>query len=179
MEFFQEDTFLYNITAVFVVLVLFLLILKFVESLAKTLLIFIGVLIVGYGLIQFFPKVVEPITRFVGFGLTSEEESNTETSHTDYERKTYLDNSANRESSDFGNNDNIYDSGRIYKNDPAYGTDNTYQTDSYNDSGAYNNNTAHDNERTYNSGHRYKNNTYDSDNVYDESDTYDEVDNYY
>ena len=64
MEPFQESSLLYNIAAIIVVLVLFVLILKLIKSAAKTFLILIGVVIVGYGVIRFFPAVAQPVLDF-------------------------------------------------------------------------------------------------------------------
>ena len=89
MESFQENSLLYNITAGIVVLVLFLLVLKFIESLSKTLLIFIGIVIVGYGLIKFFPEVTEPVAKFLGVSWTKDEKSYDGKSDTYPERDTY------------------------------------------------------------------------------------------
>ena len=68
MEFFQENTLIYNITAGIIVLVLFLLVLKLIKSVGKTVLILVGVGIVGYGIMKFYPEVAEPVIEFVNGG---------------------------------------------------------------------------------------------------------------
>ena len=68
MEFFQENSLIYNITASIVVLVLFLLLLKLIKSLGRTVVIVVGIVIVGYGIMQFFPNVAEPVIEFINGG---------------------------------------------------------------------------------------------------------------
>lgn len=171
MEAFQENTFLYNVTAGIVVLVLFLLVLKFVESLAKTLLIFMGVLIVGYGLIQFFPHVAEPVARFVGLGwINDTESSSTEASHPDSEKNTYFDSST-----DYSNN-----SSGTYNNIGAHGDSTRYNYNRHQGSSADDSGDTDNNSETFNDSHNYPtNHSYDISNPNDDSDTYDDVDNYY
>ncbi len=68
MEFFQENTLLYNIMAGVSVLVLLLLVLKLIKSIGETVLILICVVIVSFGIMRYFPGVAEPVVEFVKDG---------------------------------------------------------------------------------------------------------------
>lgn len=165
MEALQENVFLYNAIAGIVILVLFLLILKFVESLAKTLFIFIGVVIVGYGLVQFFPNVTEPIARFIGIGPADEEQAGTEATLTDSESNTYFDTSAHHNSQESYPN-----SGRTYNSEENYDGRTLYDSES----STYDSNSMDENSYNYQENH-----SYDGSYPYDEGDPYDEVDTYH
>lgn len=65
MEFFQENTLLYNISAAICVVVLLLLVLKLIKKIGETMLIFIFVIAVSYGIMRYFPGVAEPVVEFV------------------------------------------------------------------------------------------------------------------
>ena len=54
-------------------LVLFLLVLKLIKSLGKTVLILIGLVIVGYGITKFYPEVARPVIEFVNGGWMNDE----------------------------------------------------------------------------------------------------------
>ena len=71
MDFLQENTLLYNVTAGVLVLVLLLLILKLIKSIGETLLITIGVICVSYGILAYFPGVAEPFVELIRVGLVS------------------------------------------------------------------------------------------------------------
>lgn len=73
MEFLQENTLLYNIAAGVVVLVLFFLIWKLIKSVSKTVLIIIGIVIVLYGIVRFFPEVASPAIDFLTNGKSGNE----------------------------------------------------------------------------------------------------------
>ena len=168
MEFFQNNTLLYNITAGIVTLVLFLLVLKFVESLAKTLFIFIGVVIVGYGLIRFFPNVTEPVTKFITSSWkNSEKSSDDDGTHSEID--PYAGNRFYSEDPTYGDsiydNHSIYDNSYIYDDVKTYDNDvNTYDNNTYNSSDNYeNNDTYNDDGSTYDDSH----NSYENDNYYD------------
>lgn len=144
MELFQENLLLYNLTAGIVVLVLFLLILKFIASLGKTLLIFVGILIVGYGLIKFFPQVTEPIVKLIGGSWTNDEKSN--------------------ENDESG----AYDLSNTYRDDGTY-----HRIDTYSDGGVHDTNNTYDEGRAYDGNSTHDgNDTYDENDIYDDNDTY-------
>ena len=144
MESFQENLLLYNITAGIVVLVLFLLILKFIESLGKTLLIFVGIVIVGYGLMKFFPKVTDPVTKFIG-GSWANDEKSTDTDES-----------------------STYDLSNTYQDRGTY-----HRIDTYPDGGIHDKNDTYDENSAYykNSTHD-GNDTDDKNDIYDDNDTY-------
>ncbi len=178
MEFFQENTFLYNVTAGIVVLVLFLLVLKFVESLAKTLLISIGVLIVGYGLIKFFPNVARPVTKLLGSSWMDNEKSSDENSETRSESSDYYDKSTyydSKSSTHYDSNSSThyesynYDGSSIYNDGNTYDGDNTYdQNGIYDDNGTQDYNGTHDYKGTYDDSYDY----YENDIYYENNDNY-------
>jgi hypothetical protein len=71
MEFIQENSLLYNITAGIAVLVFLLLILKLIKKVGETVLILICVAAVSYGIMRYFPGVAEPVVEFVKVGWVS------------------------------------------------------------------------------------------------------------
>ena len=75
MEFFQENTLLYNITAGISVVVLLLLVFKLIKKIGETVLIFACVVVVSYGIMRYFPGVAEPVVEFVKVGWVSDEQA--------------------------------------------------------------------------------------------------------
>ena len=65
MEMLKEMLFSGNIIAWVILLVLFILILKFIKSMGKGLLIFIGIVILWFILAKFFPTLIAPIVEFI------------------------------------------------------------------------------------------------------------------
>ena len=75
MEFFQENEMLYNIIGAIVAMLMFLLVLHLIKSRNKafiTILIVTGLVTAGYGITKFYPKVAEPVIKFIGGGWMNE-----------------------------------------------------------------------------------------------------------
>lgn len=71
MEFFQENTLLYYITAGISLTVLLLLVFKLIKKIGETILILLCVVVVSYGILTYFPGVAEPVVEFVKVGWVS------------------------------------------------------------------------------------------------------------
>ncbi len=72
MEMLKEALMSRNIFAWVIVLVLFVLCMKFLKSAGKGLVIFIGIVILFFILSKFFPGVVAPLVDFVRGGWLGE-----------------------------------------------------------------------------------------------------------
>jgi hypothetical protein len=72
MEMIKEALMSQNIIAWVIVLVLFVLCLKFLKSAGKGLVIFLGIIILFFILSKFFPGVVAPLVDFVKGGWLGE-----------------------------------------------------------------------------------------------------------